>query len=228
LPNIFTPYAMGDYLLKTRVIHASIADGLIEKEYSSPETRFALMAKNGISFFIVAIKTRFCGLYGSDTIRKLKKIVKTVHREGGFAVFKINPFMEAGESSNPWICAARRAGFDGIEVNLRGKYLRHFIWGVLNKNIDNDRKYIEKQFQLIKLQAGFSIPIVYKMLIPITRKGIHFLGSIGRFLYNNQQLLPAAFHISMGMKKKETPEKIDPFGAEYRGIMKDYFHAVKK
>jgi len=218
---------MGNYLLKTRVIHASIADGLIENKYSSPETRFALMAKNGISFFIVAIKTRFCSLCGNDTIRKLKKIVKTVHREGGIAFFKINPLKEAGEYSNPWICAALRAEFDGIEVNLRGKFLRHFFLDVLNKNIDNDREYIEKQFQLIKLQTGFNIPMVYKILIPVTRKGIHFLGSIERFFCNNQQLLPVAFHISMGMKKKETPEKIDPFGAEYHGIMKDYFYAVK-
>ena len=226
-PDIFSSFIFMGQLLETRIIHSSIADALIENEYNSPELRFANLTDNGILFSIVSLKKSCCDISKKNTLRKLKTIASTVQRMGGIVFFKIEPVDNSLKALVPWIDVACSAGFDGVELNLKGKSFRCFYQNLIKKNRKDAEKYFSERIQLIWDMAGPAFPMIYKLLTPLTEKGINSLRLVENFFTNNNLMLPESFHISMGMRKTDSFINEDRVRSGRPIFFSDYFHAVK-
>ncbi len=198
--TLFSSFNLNKLTLATRIIHSAISDAIPIKDYLPFESRYVTLVENKISLTTLSLKKAFQDPSTNNTRALLKQIVKSVHNKGGNIFFQADPSDNEHKSIIPYIDAALFADFDGLEFKLKGHYFKDSFQGILR----GDTKSIEdfkNKFSLIRDHIGSAMPVIFKIIVPITIKGINTLNRISIFFTENRELMPAALHVSMGMKK---------------------------
>jgi hypothetical protein len=134
--DIFASYQFWDKILETRIVHASIRDSFSEREFYSPAKRYEIITTNGVQLTIVSLKRKSVAIYDPETLKNIVNSIDCIHRKRGGAFLQIEPEKDA-ESINEWIQSALKTRFDGVQLNLCGKYLNTCFMNILQS--DNDK-----------------------------------------------------------------------------------------
>jgi len=223
--TLFSSFNLSGLTLLNRIIHSAISDAIPKKDYLPFESRYVTLVKNRVSLATISFKKTFQDTSTNNTRALLKHIVKSVHNEGGNILFQADPPDNMQESIIPYIDAALFADFDGLELKLKGHYLKDSFHGIL-KGDTKSIKDFKSKFSLIREHIGSAMPVIFKIIVPITIKGINTLNRTSIFFTKNRKLMPAALHISMGMKKNDLI-KISGNNIKLHEDAVHYFNAIK-